>query len=254
VGAYLVAANGGSGTKSVVKDEVILPVGPNPPAPPTPAPITKLTSEQLYVARTNGKYTIVASPQGIVKVTTDPGPIRIRAKFVDGDGSYETRNFTESTVVSVEAVATGKAEIIFVPQSEGDIVRQQLDVYAGPAPPVPPSPPGPNPPPISDPGFRVLMVVKSPKDAPDSVKDPKVRSYLESHCVMGPDGHTKEWRIWDNSVDASGDSKLWQQAFARKRDVLPWILISDGKTGYEGPLPEKTDPLLALLKQYGGNF
>lgn len=126
-----------------------------------------------------------------------------------------------------------------------------------PAPPVPPVPP-PDPAPIPAAGLRVLIVYESaelaklPAAQSNVLYAKSVRDYLNSKCPAGPDGKTKEWRIWDKDVDTAGESKLWQDAMRRPRKGTPWVLISTGVGGYEGPLPATADETLALLKKYGG--
>lgn len=127
----------------------------------------------------------------------------------------------------------------------------------GPTPPTPPTPPQP-PAPIPADGFRVLMIVetaemgKLPAAQQAALYSATVRKYLNDHCVMGPDGKTPERRMWDYDTDVSGESKVWQDAMARKpeKSKLPWIIVSNGKTGYEGPLPANADAFLELLKKY----
>jgi hypothetical protein len=80
----------------------------------------------------------------------------------------------------------------------------------------------------------------------------EVRAYLNARCATGPDGKTAEWRIWDQNVDTAAEAPIWRAAMARKRDKLPWLIISTGKSGYEGPLPASVDDTLKLLKQFGG--
>lgn len=130
--------------------------------------------------------------------------------------------------------------------------------------PVDPTPPGPKPvdpsvvAPIPVDGFRVLIVcetsetAKIPKEELAIMSSVKVSSYLNKKCVVGPDGRTKEFHIWDQNVKTDDETKLWQDVMKRKRDSLPWIVISDGKKGYEGPLPGTVDATLKLLQTYGG--
>ena len=130
--------------------------------------------------------------------------------------------------------------------------------------------------------------IKLPKEQLAILFDKKVRDYLQSKCVTEPDNKTKGWRIWDKDVDATNDLKVWQEAMKRPRELKikdaaldrfevyspsgvllatfsrreeavafsqrsnPWIIISDGKKGYEGPLPKDVDATLELLKKYGG--
>lgn len=166
----------------------------------------------------------------------------------------------------VEAVA-GRTD------KDGNLILDESEVtvtIGGEPTPTPPTPPGPTPPgptptpeptpdaPIPVAGFRVLVVyetgevAKLPKEQAAVLYAKQVRDYLNSKCVTGADSKTREWRIWDKDVDASGEAKHWQAALARNRKGVPWIIISDGKTGFEGPLPASVDEMLRLLKKYGG--
>lgn len=142
-------------------------------------------------------------------------------------------------------------------------------VVIGEAPPVPPKPPGPDPepkPPTPDPapipvaGLRVLIVEetaersKLPANQAIILGSTVVRSYLNAKCAKGPDGKTPEYRLLDKDVSMTAESKHWQDAMARPRTSLPWLIISNpGVGGYEGPLPGTVDETLALLKKFGGN-
>ncbi len=106
--------------------------------------------------------------------------------------------------------------------------------------------------------MRVLIVYESadlnklPKEQLDTLYAAKVRGYLDTHCAKGPDGKTPEWRIWDQNVPTGAEAKVWQDAMARKRDKVPWLIVSNGKEGFEGPLPPNTDAMLRTLQTYGG--
>jgi hypothetical protein len=112
--------------------------------------------------------------------------------------------------------------------------------------------------PIQEPGFRVLMVYESAdlsqlSEAQKSVLySTKIRQYLNAKCSKGADGKTPDYRIIDQDTDVSGDANWWQEAMKRERKSLPWLVISNGKTGFEGPLPKSVDEALAVLKKYGG--
>lgn len=94
------------------------------------------------------------------------------------------------------------------------------------------------------------MRTKLPRPQQAIMFDSSLRDYLDSKCVMGKDGKTREWRIWPTGADYSKTEKHWQDVMKRERKSLPWIIISDGKTGYEGPLPENVDKTLELIKKY----
>ena len=124
-----------------------------------------------------------------------------------------------------------------------------------PGPNPPPPPPGPSPIPVE--GFRALIIYetselsKMPAAQSNILYAQSVRDYLNAKCVVGPDSKTREWRIWDKDVSTDAESKLWQDAMKRKRDSVPWLIISTGKGGFEGPLPANVDETLVLLKKYG---
>lgn len=125
----------------------------------------------------------------------------------------------------------------------------------------PDDPPKPNPddpkPPMPGEGFRVLIVLESldlsnlPSSQVAALTAREVREYLNAKCVK--DNGQAEWRIWDKDTDISRESDHWKEAMKRPRSTVPWLLISNGKEGYEGPMPKDTASLLAELKKIGGN-
>lgn len=116
-----------------------------------------------------------------------------------------------------------------------------------------PFPPSPNPVvvPIAKEGFRAIVVYESADGLPQQVSGEDVRGYLRTKCVQAVDG-TPEYRFWDKDTDLSAVDSYWKDAMSRKRDSLPWLLCSNGKTGFEGPLPATPAEVLAVLKKNGG--
>jgi hypothetical protein len=155
---------------------------------------------------------------------TATGEVWIRAKGID----FDTKTFLDEEVsVNIKPLTPPKpVDPIVPPVPDADV-------------------------PIKEPGFRVLVTYDSALGVPDNVNAKVVRQYLFDHCVRSPDGKNVEYRIWDIAVPTTNAPKLWQDAFARPKKSIPWILISNGKTGFEGPLPNTTDELLTLLKKYG---
>lgn len=231
-----------------------------PVVPVAPSSPVKLGADQSFVVRANVKLVVVASPEGVVNVTAETGPIRSRGRFTDGSGKVETKTFTEKHVYFVEALTAGRCELIII-TDVGEVVRKTLDVGGGPLPPdpgpKPPDPPDPKPSPVPIPelGFRALFIYESgdlekyPNKA--VLTSQEIRQYLNAKCATGPDGKTPERRFWDKDTDVSGESKLWQVAMQRPRTSLPWLIISNGRTGYEGPVPANIAKTLELLKKYG---
>jgi hypothetical protein len=117
-----------------------------------------------------------------------------------------------------------------------------------------PGPPGPHPaPPIAEPGYRVLIVVHDRKDPgltreqSAAVHSADVRKFLTDTCVKDSGGNA-EWRLWDEATDPSADSKPLQDMMKLARASTPWLIVGNGKTGYQGPLPANADELMKILK------
>ncbi len=71
------------------------------------------------------------------------------------------------------------------------------------------------------------------------------RDALDKHC--GKDGY----RIFDKDVDARNDLKIWNDAMQRaKGKQVPWVIVSNGVTGFEGPLPADAGAFIQLLEKY----
>jgi hypothetical protein len=107
-----------------------------------------LGQDQLYIIDSDVDAIVLTSPVGLIKVTKDAGPLKIRGKFVDGTGANETRTYKGKAVFTLEPIGTGKAEVIIIPAGallETDVIRKTLDV-TGAGPPTPPDPPSPTDP------------------------------------------------------------------------------------------------------------
>ena len=114
--------------------------------------------------------------------------------------------------------------------------------------------PGPVPEPTPEPirvGKISVLIVEETDDRDDLpfsqsevLTAGTIRDYLDSHC--------DEWRLFDQDISTKNESAKWQEAMQRKRDSLPWVLISNGTQGTEGPLPETVDDALSLLRKWGG--
>lgn len=135
----------------------------------------------------------------------------------------------------------------------------RISVVVGEKKPDDPKPPNPDDPkpPMPGQGFRVLIVLESrdlstlPSSQVAALTAREVREYLNAKCIK--EGNQPAWRMWDKDTDISREDEHWKEAMKRKRDSLPWLLVSDGQKGYEGPMPKTTAELLAKLKEIGGN-
>ncbi len=161
-------------------------------------------------------------------------------------------------------VKQGTSTIIWIangatPNDEPVVIAAYQFVVGKKPDPGPTPGPGPTPTPVPIPGegLRVLFVYETkdlstlPSAQVQSLTAKEVLDYLDSHCIKVD--NQPEYRKFDPQTDMSKASEVWQAAMKRPRASLPFLLISNGKTGYEGPLPPNTAELMKLLKQYGGN-
>lgn len=175
----------------------------------------------------------------------------------DGTGSVAGTNgialvFSTPGEKLVQLVAANRTGIAI---SEWKILITGMSPIPPDPKPDDPQPPPPKPDqvaPIPVPGFRVLVLYDSRLGVPQQTTAKAVRDYAAAHCAKGPDNKTAEYRVLDAEANVSNMTEVWKNAIARKRTSLPWIVVSNGKQGYEGPLPPTTDDTLKLLKKYGG--
>jgi hypothetical protein len=78
------------------------------------------------------------------------------------------------------------------------------------------------------------------------------REFLNAKTAPGPDGRTRSWRIYDADTDVTAEAKVWQDAMAVPRQSLPWLVVSNGRTGFSGPLPADPAAFQAIVNQHAG--
>ncbi|MHB8902459.1 MAG: hypothetical protein ACYC6Y_27170 [Thermoguttaceae bacterium] len=184
--------------------------------------------------------------------------------YLQKPGLAMTALDVEGAIVFGPAGATLRPQIAFVPDQPGlyrllvdwnfrqdQLVEHLLAVDAREAP----DPPDPSP----APGLLSVLLAYEAGDLPslesrqaDLLTDPRVRAYLDSHCVV-EDGQPA-WRFLDLSDDdGSRMPPRWQTVIARARGkATPWLIVDNGSATFDGPCPRDADQLLATLKRYGG--
>lgn len=177
----------------------------------------------------------------------------------------------DRNVLTIKSAPKGEHRIVFtsftvdfdkktVTENEGELtvtVGEVAPAPPGPGPtPAPPTPTPPSPAPMPATNLRVLFVTESSKTLPSgklaAMKAKSVRDYLNAKCDT--EGMTKAWRVFDKDQPFAASTKggVWQDAIARGQKELPWVVISNGKKGFEGPVPASDAELLKLLQEYGG--
>ena len=227
-------------------------------------PVETIRDGEWYIVEADGPQLCWVSFDGCLEVERLNGPMTFRGRFAGGT-TVETRTFPGPYIFAVTGIKAGKAELTLAPVGVLEIesvVRQVLTVSGvGPIPPPEPDPipPGPDPtPPIPGDANRVLIVYESsqlsslPPAQAVLMSASSVRGYLAKRCIVGPDKVTPDFRIWDKDVDLTNVPQVWKDAMAIPRTSLPWIVVSNGKAGYSGPLPADETGLMATLKKYLG--
>lgn len=126
-----------------------------------------------------------------------------------------------------------------------------------PQPPGPDPKPDPNKPaPIPLVGFRVLIIEETSQRSKltpgqfNFMFGKVNRDWLDSVCTIetGQPGY----RIYDKDATGVNDAQQWpRDTLKRPRgNELPWVVISNGVTGFEGPLPVTESDCKALVQKY----
>jgi len=190
---------------------------------------------------------VASSPDG-------PAPeiepdVQIKFSFSDTSLAWDMRvKFTPRT--------NGVHVIVAAVNSE--LLLHRVEV----GPVVPPPIPGPTPQtaPWEAPGLTCLILQESQRlaDLPVAQRaifsSDRVHKWLASHAAKLADGEPG-YRIWDDdSADVSGAPDVLRKAHAvikaKAKPDQPTIGISNGKTGFVGPLPATIDETLKLLESF----
>lgn len=206
------------------------------------------------------------SDETIVTVTEIPANTLFWYKGIRADSKLSKRwEFPPqaSSYWVFEGVREGTTKITvlgFDPTTKKIVQVAKMTITVGnPQPDPGPSPgPGPTPGPVPIPGqgLRVLIVYESadlpkmPSAQVQMLTAKEVLDYLDAKTAKV--NGQPEYRKFDQNADVKGESQTWQDAMARPRASVPWIVISNGTTGYEGALPANKNDLMTLLRKYGG--
>lgn len=234
-----------------------VPVVPDPmPDPKPPQSVASLGADELYVVQSDEDVQLLASPPGVVLVTKEQGPIRVRGKFV-GNTIVSTRTYPKKNVFIVERLKPGDVELLLVPA--GKVERRVV----GDDSPVPPPKPKPDPDPKPDPkpepvtSFRVIFVYETADPLTPAMQQvmfgEKVRTYLDGKTTAHPQGG-KGWRRYDRDVDATNerdpDLKALWQATKPQLTAVPCVVVATNRKAEILPLPADEDAAVRLFDQY----
>lgn len=265
-----------------------------PPAPPTPTPPGPVVPTPVVPTPTPKPVPVVPVSSGPVAMICDQSGNTILTGIAAPIGRLYVLSSSGSSgqslswdVIPPERAATdaldcldpvsGARLLALVPSSSGTVwitlnavtdsqrAKETITVNPGPPPTPTPTPgpgPGPTPTPVAS-KIRVLMIwpFSSMDQLPEAQAaisfSAKIRSYLNTHCVVDASGPAK--RQFDAAVDMSKETADWQTLFAKVPvsptnaavKTAPYIVIQ-GDSSFNGAMPADEDATLALLQQYGG--
>lgn len=214
---------------------------PESSLPPQPASV--LTGDRLYVVSADVDGFLLVHPPGLVTVSQDAGPLKIRGRFVGGPDKAETRTFMGKTVFVVEAIGAGRVYIDFVSvgaKTPADVVSRTVDVDVGggarpppdppPGPPNPPSPPSPTADPELVKKYQDALARDVTAGGGDKATALKLaQSYLDTADTLVKETDGSPTR----TVKTAGD--LYTLAFTTSVSAgvprLPWLQYVRGVTG-----------------------
>lgn len=277
-GKWIVQAWAVVGMKAVASNECVIEitgVSPIPPVPPVPpGPVPPLPEWKAALLKAYQKD--VAANAGGEEFLTDYAALYAEAAFAADGEDYKT-------VGEVSDYFRRMASSYFS-RKPGKLIecRKHLDARLGQAlpeklttlatvreqvvgafreielglqelargPPDPPVPPGPTPrpAPIPEAGLHILFVYETGEHMSAEIQSiifgKDVENYIRSK--------SGKLRRFDPDVVLAPTEQVWIDALKRPRSKLPWLIISNGKEGYEGVLPESVEEAMTLLKKYGG--
>ena len=226
----------------------VIDATPPAPQPVEPKPVTVLPEDCFFVIESEVQAIILHSPDGLLSVSEDQGPIKLRGKFAGGTGRVETKTFSGKYVYTIEGVKAGKAELILIPSgvvSSDQIVRLMLSVN-GAQPPPDDDKPKPNPGPTPPPTIEAVHL--------DIVEDSLNRTVAAATTLNALVG-------WNEFHDAGNTMRIRDKAnqtAAIKADIgdtpLPAMVVRDKTT--KKPirvmqLPESFESLKRVLSELG---
>lgn len=221
--------------------------------------LTLRAAGQDIIVDTPGEDTRVTVPRVERRMQAAGELTRIRASVPTTWTVIKPENWKQVHAVSDTAVIFQMpAEPVWILQGLGErAVLVILDPGDKPVPPVdppidPPKPPvDPPKPPLPGPGLKVVVIEERadrPKLPPAQARifgSAAVRTYLNNRAP-------KSYRFFDQDDKPGADDPLGSAAMARPRTSVPWIIIANESTGFEGKLPADEDAVLELLKKFGG--
>jgi hypothetical protein len=271
---HVILAVAGDGDPDITEYDLVIdgttpgpgPVPPGPvPIPPDPAPVSLsavVSAEVAKVVKPETYADWMRLAEGLDRVAaladSDAAPtvdafLGMSKAFEDVSLSASASAKTAWAAIKATTITPRLSQLTTVAEYSKSWKEISAGVKTGAgAQPPPPKPPGPTPPgpaPIPVAGLRVLII----EETADRGTLPASQAMIfESSKVLGwlRGNANNNWRVWDKDIDPAAAPVEFRDALKIQRTSLPWIVISNGTTGFSGPLPKTVDETVALLEKY----
>ncbi len=103
-------------------------------------------------------------------------------------------------------------------------------------------------PPVPGDGFHVLII--------EETEDRNQLTGEQSGTIFGAPFRTwmknvgADFRVWDKDVNAARESEWFRKALDVTRQSTPWLIVSNGKRGFSGPLPTTEAGIKAKIQEF----
>lgn len=212
---------------------------------PAPGNPIKLTSAELFVFDTDVPCVVTTSPPGLLSVTKEDGPVKVKGVFAGGNGKVETRTFKGKFVYTVDVTGTGRAELLVFPAGvadEGGILRRMIDANNGSKPP----PVDPvNPPVVKGKLFGWVLIEETSQAG-------AWRGKALQDAITWSDANGVKHRTFDVSGPVPEDIKPYMDRARGKALPQVFLVTESGELLYGGDCPKTATGLPDLLKKYKG--
>ena len=206
-----------------------------------------------YLYLQNLKTNIDYQTVGLIRVTTEAANVEILA-------SDKERNPVEVEKLTNEYYQIRKAGTYWIDVTaidfEKNIYRRQQKKLSisenpdvDPPGPIPDPTPDPTPAPIPEPGLHILFVSESSDASTLTRGQREILFSLEGRNFLNSIAGDK-WRAFDQHVQFTDPNGVWAKALKRPRTSLPWVIISNGVTGFEGPMPNNLAEFKGMVEIY----
>jgi hypothetical protein len=224
-----------------------------PPAPPEPKPLVEPTDDRPLIVADKvvipdrGMIRVPLKTIGAVRVVEYPGNSKhLQVEQFGNDVLLSRRSqVAENCYLGLQCEHKGVGPVIWILADMGLApLPPPTPEPPEPKPPTPPKPPEPKPDVIPSDGPRVLIVFeRTPTGAkltPSQVSElgsAAMETYLNATCVK--ENGWPAWRMYDPDIQGLENAPpWWQDAMKIKADVLPRLIVTDGKNSFAGPLPD----------------